>query len=53
MTPKLELYGSVRNLFDRVAPYDPQTYGGVNYNPTFHLAGAIGRFFSVGARYTW
>ena len=53
VTPKLELYGSIRNLFDRVAPYDPQTYGGVNYNPTFHLAGAVGRFFSVGARYTW
>ena len=49
----VEVYGAVKNLFDRLPPYDPQTYGAVNFNPTFHLAGAIGRFFSVGARYTW
>jgi iron complex outermembrane receptor protein len=53
VTPKLEMYGAVRNLFDRLPPYDPQTYGAVNYNTTFHLAGAVGRSFSVGARYTW
>jgi len=45
--------GAIRNLFDRLPPYDPQTYGAVNYNPTYHLAGAIGRFYTVGARLTW
>jgi iron complex outermembrane receptor protein len=43
----------VRNLFDRAAPFDPQTYGGVNYNPTYHQDGAVGRFFTVGTRYAW
>ena len=53
LSRNVEVYGAVKNLFDRLPPYDPQTYGAVNFNPTFHLAGAIGRFFSVGARYTW
>ncbi len=47
----LELSFSVLNLFDRKAPFDPYTYGGVNYNPVFHQAGAVGRFFNIGARY--
>jgi iron complex outermembrane receptor protein len=50
---QLEIYGAIRNVFDRLPPYDPQTYGAVNYNPTFHLAGAIGRFFTLGGRYTF
>ena len=50
---QLEVYGAIRNLFDRLPPYDPQTYGAVNYNPTYHLAGAVGRFFTLGARVTW
>jgi iron complex outermembrane recepter protein len=49
----LELYGSVQNLFDRIAPLDPQTYGAIHYNTSYHLSGAIGRFFTVGLKYRW
>ncbi|WP_235504228.1 MULTISPECIES: TonB-dependent receptor [Stenotrophomonas] len=47
-----ELSASVQNLFDRIAPLDPVTYGAVNYNP-LHYSGAIGRYFTVGAKYTF
>ncbi len=43
--------GSITNLLDKQAPFDPYTYGGVNYNPAFHQAGAVGRVFSVGMTY--
>ena len=52
LTEKFELNASVQNLFDRIAPLDPSTYGGVNYNP-LHFSGAIGRYFTVGAKYTF
>ena len=44
---------SIQNLFDRKAPFDPYlplTYG-INYNQAWHQAGAVGRFFTLGARY--
>jgi iron complex outermembrane receptor protein len=44
---------AVANLLDEKAPFDPYTYGGVNYNPSFHQAGAVGRFFTVGFRYRY
>jgi iron complex outermembrane receptor protein len=53
---------SVANLFDRHAPYDLQTFGstgngaqsgGAAYNPALHQDGAIGRFFTLGASYTF
>jgi iron complex outermembrane receptor protein len=44
-----QLYGSIQNLFDKVAPLDPLTYGGLSYNP-MDASGAIGRFFKIGAR---
>jgi len=49
----LEIFGSVQNLFDRIAPLDPQTYRAFRYNVAFHLPGAIGRQYSIGARYTF
>ena len=48
--PRLELSASVQNAFDKIAPLDPTTYGGVNYNP-MHYSGAVGRYFTVGVRY--
>lgn len=48
----LELFGSVENLLDRVAPLDPLTNGAMNYNP-LDYSGALGRFFTVGARYSF
>ncbi len=52
VTDALELSASVQNVFDRIAPLDPATYGAVNYNP-LHYSGAIGRYFTVGAKYTF
>ncbi|MDN4052959.1 TonB-dependent receptor [Massilia sp. YIM B02763] len=50
LTANWQLYGSIQNLFDKVAPLDPLTYGGLSYNP-MDASGAIGRYFKVGARY--
>ncbi|WP_295639196.1 TonB-dependent receptor [uncultured Methylibium sp.] len=54
-TKNLDLNFSIQNLFDRKAPFDPYLaipYG-INYNQTWHQAGAIGRFFTVGAKYSF
>jgi iron complex outermembrane receptor protein len=50
--PQWEVFGSVQNLFDKVAPLDPLTYGAQSYNP-LDFEGARGRLFSLGARYTF
>jgi iron complex outermembrane recepter protein len=49
-TKNLEVFGSIQNLFDKVAPLDPTTYGAVNFNP-LHVSGAIGRYYTVGLKY--
>ena len=51
-TDILEIFGSVQNVFDRTAPLDPATYGAINYNP-LHFSGAVGRYFTLGAKVTW
>ena len=62
LTKNWELHASVTNLFNRQAPYDLQTFGsagngagtgGAPYDPALAQDGAIGRFFMVGARYTF
>ena len=50
LTPKTQIFGTIRNLFDAVAPFDPTTYGATGYNP-LDYAGAVGRYFSVGVRH--
>jgi len=52
ITDPLQVFGSVQNLFDRVAPLDPTTYGAVNYNP-LHFSGALGRYYTLGMRYSF
>jgi iron complex outermembrane receptor protein len=47
-----EVYGSILNLFDRIAPLDPLTYGAQGYNP-LDYEGARGRMYTLGARYTF
>jgi iron complex outermembrane receptor protein len=42
---------TVANLLDRLPPIDPANYAGQNYNPTYHQAGIIGRYFKVGVGY--
>jgi iron complex outermembrane recepter protein len=46
-----ELYFSVTNLFDHLAPLDPSSYINLNFNPSFHLDGAIGRTFTIGLKH--
>lgn len=50
--PKLEVFGSIQNLFNSIAPLDPLTYGAQAYNP-LDYSGAVGRFFTLGVRYTF
>ncbi|CAN7540778.1 TonB-dependent receptor [Massilia sp. LjRoot122] len=50
--PRWEVFGSIQNLFDKLPPLDPLTYGAVSYNP-LDFSGAVGRFFTLGARYTF
>ena len=50
LSKNLQLFASINNLFDKVAPLDPLTYGGMSYNP-MDASGAIGRYFKAGARY--
>lgn len=50
--PKWEVNASVQNLFDKTAPLDPLTYGAQSYNP-LDYQGALGRLFTLGARYTF
>jgi iron complex outermembrane receptor protein len=47
-----EIFGSVQNLFDKVAPLDPLTYGAQAYNP-LDYEGARGRYYTLGARYSF
>jgi iron complex outermembrane receptor protein len=55
ITKHLDVHGSVLNLFNEKAPADWETYGGalglVPWNPSMHLQGAIGPFFTLGATY--
>ena len=53
VTKQWELTASITNLFDKMAPLDVQTYGRINYNPSLHQAGAVGRYFTLGGRYTF
>jgi iron complex outermembrane recepter protein len=53
MGDAIEFSAGVKNLLDKRAPFDPYTYGGLNYNPSFHQQGAVGRFFNVGMRYSF
>jgi iron complex outermembrane receptor protein len=45
-----EVFGSVANVTDRIAPLDPLTYGAIYYNP-MDSSGAIGRYYTVGFKY--
>jgi iron complex outermembrane receptor protein len=50
VTSKTEAFATIQNVFDKIAPLDPLTYGATSYNP-LDYSGALGRFFSVGVRH--
>ena len=45
-----ELFGTIQNVFDKIAPLDPVTYGATSYNP-LDYSGALGRYFSIAVRH--
>lgn len=45
--------GAVFNLFDRPPPLDVINYAQVNYNPTYDEPGIVGRFYKLGATFTF
>lgn len=47
---KMEVFGSIQNLMDKIPPLDPLTYGAVSYNP-LDYSGAVGRKFNIGMKY--
>ena len=51
LRPKTAVYFSLGNVFNRIAPLDPSSYINQNFNPSFHLPGAIGRTYSLGLRH--
>ena len=57
LTDTVDLFGSVLNVFDQKAPLDVNNYGagnsgvGLNYDPTYDQAGAVGRFFTIGVSF--
>ena len=55
-TKSFSLHASVLNVFGTPPPVDLNTYGASGndpYNPAMAQAGAVGRFFNVGATYTF
>ena len=56
---------SAQNLFNAKPPYDFETYGasagnnanaantGLAYNPSYHMTGAVGTFWSLGFIYNF
>lgn len=48
VTEHVGLTLNVLNVFNVKPPFDPNTYGGNNYNPAWAEAGIVGRYFRVG-----
>ncbi len=49
-----EIYGSIINVFNRIAPFNYTAgYGIYNYNFNYALSGATGTMFNIGAKYTF
>ena len=47
-----EVFGSIANVLDSKPPSDFLTYGAIGYNP-LDYSGAIGRYFRLGAKYSF
>jgi iron complex outermembrane receptor protein len=50
LTQRFGIFLNVLNVTDARPPLDPANYAGVNYDPSFHQAGIVGRMFKVGVR---
>ena len=47
---RFTIYGTVLNLFDKLPPLDPVTYGAHLYNPVQGGLGILGRYFKAGVK---
>lgn len=52
-TDNFTLYADVLNVLGEKAPFDPTTYGGYQYNSSWSQAGVLGRYFKVGATFSF
>jgi iron complex outermembrane receptor protein len=52
VTKQWQVFGSIQNLTDKIAPLDPTTYGAINYNP-LDFSGAVGRYYTLGVKYAF
>lgn len=50
MAKNTEIYGGIRNVFDKIPPLNPATYGANGYTPSDY-SGAVGRYFRIGLKY--
>ncbi|HEV2441888.1 MAG TPA: hypothetical protein VGT07_05160, partial [Steroidobacteraceae bacterium] len=55
LSDSLQFHASILNAFNKQPPADVETYGGGSgfypYDPGLHQAGAVGRYFTLGASY--
>ncbi|MBC7484691.1 MAG: TonB-dependent receptor [Rhizobacter sp.] len=52
VTKNLSVYGSILNVFDRVAPFDLSAfYGATHYNANYNQIGGLGRTYNLGLKY--
>ncbi|HEY1837724.1 MAG TPA: TonB-dependent receptor [Rhizomicrobium sp.] len=51
VSDSVDLFGSMRNVFDTKPPLDAADYAGINYNPTYSQDGIVGRFYSIGVSF--
>jgi len=47
-TDKIGASWALLNVTNRLPPLNPANYAGVNYNPTYHFAGILGRYWRLG-----
>jgi len=50
ITPHIQLFLNISNVWNKPAPYDPSTYGSDNYNSSWAQDGIYGRTFKFGAK---
>nr|WP_022682362.1 TonB-dependent receptor [Sphingobium bisphenolivorans] len=53
VTDQFTFYANMLNVFDKLPPIDPVTYGAHAYNPVQGGEGILGRYFRVGAKFNY
>ncbi|TPG16781.1 TonB-dependent receptor [Sphingomonas koreensis] len=53
VTDNFTFYGDVLNVLGAKAPLDPTTYGAYQYNSSWSQAGVVGRYFKIGANFSF